>query len=71
MWMTYTGGDYYGLTVIIAARIAAEAGPGEVLVDEDTAVARTPTGVRFEELGPMPLKGVARAVTVYRALRDR
>ena len=30
--MTYTDGDYYGLTVIIAARIAAQAGPGQVLV---------------------------------------
>jgi adenylate cyclase len=30
--ITYTDGDYYGLAVIIAARIASIAGPGEVLV---------------------------------------
>jgi class 3 adenylate cyclase len=26
--------------------------------------------VRFEEIGPVPLKGVTRPVTAYRALRD-
>jgi adenylate cyclase len=68
--MTYTDGDYYGLTVIVAARIAAKAGPGEVLVGEAAAASATPNGLRFEEVGPVPLKGVARPVTVYRALRE-
>jgi len=68
--MTYTDGDYYGLTVIIAARIAARAGPGEVLVGEAAAVDLRPEGVRFEEVGPVMLKGVARPVTIYRALRE-
>ena len=67
--MTYTDGDYYGLTVIVAARLAAHAGPGQVLVGEAAAADGTPEGVRFEELGPIPLKGVARPVTAYRALR--
>jgi adenylate cyclase len=67
--MTYTDGDYYGLTVIIAARIAAQAGPGQVLVGEAATADGSPDGVRFEEVGPVPLKGVARPVTVYRALR--
>jgi adenylate cyclase len=67
--MTYTDGDYYGLTVIIAARIASHAAPGQVLVGEAATADGNPEGVRFEEIGPVPLKGVARPVTVYRALR--
>jgi adenylate cyclase len=68
--MTYTDGDYYGLTVIIAARIASVAGPGQVLVGEAVTRNGHPDGVRFEEVGPVRLKGVARPVTVYRAVRD-
>jgi adenylate cyclase len=67
--MTYTDGDYYGLAVNIAARIAAMAGPGQVFVGEVAATAGDPEGVRFEEVGPTQLKGVSRPVTVYRALR--
>jgi class 3 adenylate cyclase len=67
--MTYTDGDWYGLTVIVAARIAAQAKPGQVLVGEAATADGSPDGVRFEEVGPMTLKGVTRPVTVYRALR--
>ncbi len=68
--MTYVDGDYYGLTVILAARIAARAGPGQVLVGEDAATNGLPPGVHFEDIGPLSLKGVARPVTVYRAVRN-
>jgi adenylate cyclase len=68
--MTYTDGDYYGLTVIIAARIASQARPGQVLVGEAVTVDGNPDGVRFEEVGPVSLKGVARPVTLYRARRE-
>jgi adenylate cyclase len=67
--MTYTDGDYYGMTVIVAARIAAQAGPGQVLVGEAATACARPKGVRFEEVGPMALKGVGRPVTVFRAVR--
>ncbi|HEV2712590.1 MAG TPA: adenylate/guanylate cyclase domain-containing protein, partial [Gaiellaceae bacterium] len=68
--MTYIDGDYYGFTVILAARIASQAGPGEVFVGEAAAAANgRPAGVRYEQVGPVPLKGIARPVTVYRALR--
>jgi adenylate cyclase len=67
--MTYTDGDYYGLAVNIAARIAAMAGPGQVLVGEVAVAAGDPEGVRFQEVGPAQLKGVTRPVRVYRALR--
>jgi adenylate cyclase len=68
--MTYTDGDYYGLTVIVAARLAARAGPGEVLVGEHVVEGCQAEGVRFEEVGPVPLKGIVRPVTVYRVVRD-
>jgi len=68
--MTYTDGDWYGMTVIVAARIAALAGPGEVLVGAAATANGAADGVRFEEVGPMPLKGVANPVLVYRAHRS-
>jgi adenylate cyclase len=69
--MTYIDGDYYGFTVILAARIASQAGPGQVFVGEAAAAANgRPRGVRYEQVGPVPLKGVARPVTVYQAVRD-
>ncbi len=68
--MIYTDGDYYGLAVNIAARIAAQAGPGQVLVGEAVAAGGAPAGVRFEKMGPVPLKGVVRPVALYRAVRN-
>jgi adenylate cyclase len=68
--MIYTDGDYYGLAIILAARIAAEAGPGQVLVGESIAEHWTSEGVRFEEIAPVSLKGVAHPVSIYRAHRE-
>ncbi len=68
--MTYTDGDYYGLTVIVAARLAAQAGPAQVLVGETARAHANTNGVRFEDVGPVSVKGVARPVHVFRALRD-
>jgi adenylate cyclase len=68
--MIYTDGDYYGLAVNVASRIASLAGPGEVLVGEGVTENASPQGVRFDMVGPVPLKGVARPVTLYRALRS-
>jgi adenylate cyclase len=67
--VTYTDGDYYGLSVIIAARISSTAGPGEVLVAESIARDQAPPGVAYEEIGPVPLKGVGRPVPIFRAVR--
>jgi adenylate cyclase len=67
--MTYTDGDYYGRVVNIAARIASLAGPGQVLVGEAVTDTGSPQGVRFEELGHFPLKGVAQPARVFQALR--
>jgi adenylate cyclase len=60
------GGDYFGRTVNVAARIAARAGEGQVLVSERVAEA-PPPGVAFVELGELPLKGIPRPVRVLEA----
>ena len=49
------GGDYYGSVVNLAARIAALAVTGEVLVD--VATAENATGINFEPAGRRMLKG--------------
>ena len=61
------GGDYFGRTVNLAARIAAHAGAGQVLVSGSVAASAPPQGVRFVELGELPLKGFARPVRVLEA----
>jgi adenylate cyclase len=61
------GGDYFGRTVNLAARLAARAGPGQVLVSDRVAASAPPQGVRFVELGELPLKGIARPVRVLEA----
>src|SRR4029078_6237092 len=63
--MVEANGDYYGRAVNVAARIAAQAAPGDVLVGE--AAINGASAVRFERVGPMALRGVAERVTVYRA----
>jgi adenylate cyclase len=60
-------GDYFGRTVNVAARIAARADAGQVLVSERVAEAAAPPGVTFVELGELPLKGIPRPVRVLEA----
>jgi adenylate cyclase len=61
------GGDYFGRTVNLAARIAARASAGQVLVSSSVAELAPSKGVRFVELGELPLKGFARPVRVLEA----
>jgi adenylate cyclase len=63
------GGDYFGRTVNLAARIAACAGAGQVLVSGSVAEAASPEGVAFVELGELRLKGFARPVRLLEASR--
>jgi class 3 adenylate cyclase len=63
------GGDYFGRTVNLAARIAAHASAGQVLVSQSVAESAPPQGVRFVELGELPLKGFARPVRLLEACR--
>jgi adenylate cyclase len=61
------GGDYFGRTVNLAARIAARARAGQVLVSGSVAESASPTGVSFVALGELRLKGIARPVRVLEA----
>ncbi len=62
-------GDYYGQTVNVAARIAAYAQAGEVLVSRAVIDASGGAEVAFREVGPVELKGVAGPIRLYAARR--
>jgi adenylate cyclase len=66
----FQDGDYFGRTVNLAARIAAHARAGQVLVTEDVVLATTDPEVRFADVGPVQLKGVPRSVRLHEAHRD-
>src|SRR6266496_4364992 len=63
------GGDYFGRTVNLAARIAARAGAGQVLVSDSVAETAPPQGVAFAAVGEAQLKGFARPVRLLEACR--
>jgi adenylate cyclase len=62
-------GDYFGQTVNLASRIAEYARPGEVLVTEEVVEVTAEDAVRFTDIGPVELKGVAEAVHLHSARR--
>jgi len=54
----YEGGDFFGSTVNLAARVCAAAGPGQILVSETTRhVASRLEGVDYIDRGQHELKG--------------
>ena len=55
--------------VNLAARIAAHAGAGQVLVSGSVAESAPPQGVRFVEQGELPHKGFAHPVRLLEACR--
>jgi adenylate cyclase len=63
------GGDYFGRTVNLAARIAAHAGAGQVLVSQRVAEAAVPGGVAFNDAGKVKLKGFPHPVRLLEARR--
>ena len=66
----FQDGDYFGRTVNMAARIAAYATAGQVLVSDDVMRVTTDPGVEFVEMGAVELKGVSRPVRLHQAHRD-
>jgi class 3 adenylate cyclase len=62
--------DIFGRTVNLASRIAATAGPGEVIVSEEVVGAVATDGLRFERVGETELKGLAEPVTLYRVIGE-
>ena len=67
--MLYDEGDYFGRTVNIAARIAARAGPGQVYVGAGLEASVAEAGFRLVRVGDVELKGIARPVTIFEAIR--
>ncbi|HEX5467907.1 MAG TPA: adenylate/guanylate cyclase domain-containing protein [Gaiellaceae bacterium] len=65
----FRDGDYFGRTVNVASRIADYARPGEVLVSDEVRERWEGDGVRFEEIGPVALKGLRDELTLYAASR--
>jgi class 3 adenylate cyclase len=63
----FQDGDVYGQTVNLASRLASVAQAGEVVVSED--VARRSSGIRFEDMGPVALKGVTVPMPLFKATR--
>src|SRR4029450_6391984 len=63
------GGDYFGRTVNLAARIAAHARPGQVLVSQSVVESASPEGVSFVELQELRLEEFAPPVRLVEACR--
>jgi adenylate cyclase len=68
--MIYEEGDYFGRTVNIAARIASQAGSDQVFLGEDVLDHIEPAGFHVVEAGVFELKGIAKPLTLYEAIRD-
>jgi adenylate cyclase len=65
------GGDYYGPTVNLAARLAEIAVPGELLVTPEVAAEAGSPELRFEPAGKRLLKGFEEPVTLLTVERPR
>lgn len=61
-------GDVYGHTVNLAARLAAHASGGELLVPATTGATLAGDGVALQDAGSAVLKGIAEPITLMRVL---
>lgn len=59
-------GNVRGVAVHTAARVLAQAGPGEVVVSETTQALTDGSGLQFEDAGRHPLKGLTGDRQLYR-----
>jgi adenylate cyclase len=67
--MIYDEGDYFGRTVNLAARIAAQAGADQVFVGLEVVRTVVPAGFRFVDVGEFRLKGIAEPVRIHEVVR--
>jgi len=65
----YRDGDYYGREVNLAARVAAAATEGQVLVTQPVVDAAA-AGIRFELLPQVPLKGFTDPIDLFVAVPE-
>jgi adenylate cyclase len=65
------GGDWFGTTVNLAARVCGEAGGGETLLTDKTrqAAGEVP-GVQLHDRGKRTLKNVAEPLSLFAAMRE-
>jgi adenylate cyclase len=68
--VVFQGGDYFGRTVNIAARIADHAEPGQVLVSQEIVNSTDQGDVAFTAIGSVALKGVSQPVELFSARRE-
>jgi adenylate cyclase len=68
--VVFQEGDYFGRTVNLAARIAEDARPGDVVVSQEVVDASDAGLVAFTEIGPVELKGISGTVRLHTARRD-
>ncbi|MGH2641210.1 MAG: adenylate/guanylate cyclase domain-containing protein [Actinomycetota bacterium] len=67
--VVFQGGDYFGRTVNLAARIGEQAAPGQVLVTQEIVDRVVPDGIAFEPIGAVELKGVSEPVPLHAVTR--
>ena len=67
--VVFQGGDYFGRTVNLAARIGERAAPGQVLVTQEIVDRVGSDGIVFEPVGAVELKGVAQPVHLHAVTR--
>jgi len=67
--VVFQGGDYFGRTVNLAARIGGQAAPGQVLVTQGIVDRVVPDGIAFEPIGEVELKGVSEPVLLHAVTR--
>jgi len=60
--------DIAGIAVHIAARVASTAEPGETVVSSTVRDLVAGSGLRFQDRGSHPLKGIPDEVHLYRVL---
>jgi adenylate cyclase len=63
--VVFQGGDYFGRTVNLAARIAEHAEAGQILVSDDVAASVDPERFVLEPIGAVELKGVTQPVRLH------
>jgi adenylate cyclase len=63
----FQDGDVYGRTVNTASRLASVARAGQVVVSE--AVVQRADGFSYQDMGPVPLKGLKAPMRLFRASR--
>ena len=67
--VVFQGGDYFGRTVNVAARISERAGPGQLLVTDEVVDRAGSDDLTFRPIGAVPLKGVSQPVRLHSVTR--